>query len=107
MKQPHLRSKEIPSGETYVFKARSNDFPNLSQGDFESCIAWSIEIGGAGAANATVEYRKGKASASLATLAPNGSDWSASGIANKANVLEWEIKAVSGDIVVNMLGLTE
>ncbi len=108
MRHPRLREQDILTTATLNFKAEDSEaktFYNLD--DFEGCIGWSIDITGAGAANATVKYRKGEATSTLQTLAPNGADWSYSGIANLAGVREFEIEAVSGAIVVNLSGLTE
>ena len=105
MRKPQLREEAIATTDTLNWKAEDAD-NDYGIGDFEGCIAWSIDITGAGAASATVKYRKGLEASTLQTLAPNGSDWSTPGIANLAGVREFEIEAVSGAIVVNVLGLT-
>jgi hypothetical protein len=104
---PRLRAKDIATTATYNFLPKSDDFPNETIGDFEECIAWDIKITGAGAANATVKYRTGADSTALVTLPPNGANWSFPGIANLSAVREFEIKAVSGAIVVDIKGLRE
>lgn len=104
---PRLRAKAIASTETYNYVAEGDDNPNETVDNFEECIAWDIKITGAGAASATVKYRTGTDTTALVTLAPNGADWSFIGQKNLSAVREFEIEAVSGDIVADIKGLRE